>query len=116
MDKKTQEHFKKLLIGMKQKLTEGVERSLQDSKDEVKGGVPDINDDATRTYNRQVILNLGENERKQLEKVEEAFQKLEDGRYGVCGECGESIPVKRLEIVPFAKFCVECESKKETKP
>lgn len=113
MNNKTQEHFRRLLVDMRQKLTEGVERSLHDSKEEVKGGVPDISDDATRTYNRQVILNLGEQERAQLSRIEEALQKITDGQYGTCDACAERIPVKRLEIVPFAKFCVACKSKIE---
>ncbi len=113
MNSKTQEQFRSVLTSMRGKLTDGLERCLSDSKEEVNGGVPDINDDATRTYNRQVMLNLSEQERSQLEKVDEALQKLANGRYGVCDECEEPIPVKRLEIVPFAKFCVECTSKME---
>ena len=116
MDLKTKEQFKNLLSGIREKLTDGLERCLHDSKDEVRGGVPDINDDATRTYNRQVMLNLSEQERSQLVRVDEALQKLSKGRYGKCEECGESIPVKRLEVVPFAKFCVACKSKMEEKP
>ncbi len=116
MDLKTKEQFKNILTGMKAELTTGVERHLNDSKEEVNGGVPDISDEATRTYNRQVMLNLSEQERSQLSRVEEAIQKLADGRYGVCDECGERIPVKRLKIVPFAKFCVTCKSKMEENP
>lgn len=116
MELKTKEQFKNILTGMKDKLTDGVERCLNDSKEEVSGGVPDISDDATRTYNRQVMLNLSEQERSQLGRVEEALQKLTNGRYGECEECGESIPVKRLKIVPFAKFCVTCKSKTEENP
>lgn len=116
MDKKTEKHFKDLLTGMKHKLTEGVEKCLHDSKEEVRGGVPDINDDATRTYNRQVLLNLSEQERGQLERVEEAFLKFADGCYGICEECSKSIPLKRLEIVPYAKLCVECKNKMEENP
>ncbi len=116
MDKKAEKHFKGLLTNMKQKLTEGVEKCLHDSKEEVKGGVPDINDDATRTYNRQVLLNLGEQEREQLERVEEAFSKFKDGCYGTCEECKEDIPSKRLEIIPYAKLCIACKNKLEENP
>jgi DnaK suppressor protein len=113
MNSKKQEHFKKLLTDIKQKLTDDVKRSLDISKEEVNGGVPDIMDDAARTYNRQVILNLSEKERVELGRVDEALQKITDGRYGICEECEEHIPVKRLEIIPFAKLCVECESRME---
>lgn len=113
MNDKAHQEFKSMLTSMKAKLTEGVERCLQHSKEEVNGGVPDINDDATRTYNRQVLLNLSEQERSQLGRVDEALKKLAEGRYGKCSECGETIPVKRLKIVPFAEFCVECKNKME---
>ena len=116
MDTKTKEQFKSILTGMKDKLSSGLERHLNDSKEEVNGGVPGISDEATRTYNRQVMLNLSEKERSQLGRVEDAIQKLADGRYGVCEECGDRIPVKRLKIVPFAKFCVACKSKMEENP
>ncbi len=116
MDLKSKEQFKTILTSMKDKLTTGLERHLNDSKEEVNGVVPDISDEATRTYNRQVMLNLSEQERSQLSRVEEAIKKLEDGRYGVCDECGARIPVKRLKIVPFAKFCVACKSKMEENP
>ena len=116
MDLKTKNQFKNMLTQMKDTLTLGLERCLNDSKEEVNGGVPDIADEATRTYNRQVMLNLSEQERSQLSRVDEALEKLEDGRYGVCDECGDRIPVKRLKIVPFAKFCVTCKSKMEENP
>ena len=116
MDLEAKRQFKNLLSGMRDKLTAGLERCLNDSKEEVNGGVPDISDESTRTYNRQVMLNLSEKERSQLGRVEDAIQKLADGRYGVCEECEERIPVKRLKIVPFAKFCVACKSKMEENP
>ena len=116
MDLEAKRQFKNLLSGMRDKLTAGLERCLNDSKEEVNGGVPDIADEATRTYNRQVMLNLSEQERSQLGRVEEAIQKLEDGRYGICDECGDRIPVKRLKVVPFAKFCVTCKNKMEENP
>lgn len=113
MEIEKKSHYKSILNDLREKLTDGVERHMIASKEEVTGGVPDINDDATRTYNRQVILNLSEQERGQLEKIDEALQKIEDGQYGNCEECGENIPIKRLDIVPFAKFCVECKNKIE---
>ncbi|MEI6125360.1 MAG: TraR/DksA family transcriptional regulator, partial [Pseudomonadota bacterium] len=39
-----------------------------------------------------------------------ALEKLEDGSYGICEECGEEINKKRLKVLPFAKYCVNCQS------
>lgn len=45
---------------------------------------------------------------QQLAKVHRAMQKLEEGEYGYCEECGKPIPFKRLQIQPESDFCVEC--------
>lgn len=46
--------------------------------------------------------------RQQLIKVHRAMQKIEEGEYGYCDECGESIPFERLQIQPESDFCVKC--------
>lgn len=51
--------------------------------------------------------------RQELEKMDEALRKLEDGTYGVCSECGEDIEEERLKVMPFATACVKCKSDKE---
>ena len=43
-----------------------------------------------------------------LGQVDSALAKLENGTYGVCESCGESIPVARLEVLPYATKCVSC--------
>ena len=48
----------------------------------------------------------------QLKAIDAAFNRLERGRYGLCDECGEEIPLKRLEILPFAAYCVDCQTKR----
>lgn len=46
---------------------------------------------------------------KQLDDIEHALKKLQDGTYGLCEECGCEIPVKRLDALPFAAYCVSCQ-------
>ncbi len=48
----------------------------------------------------------------QLKAIDGAFNRLERGRYGLCDECGDEIPLQRLEILPFAAYCVDCQSKR----
>ena len=45
---------------------------------------------------------------QELVRIEQALQRLEDGEYGTCAECGEDIPDKRLELDPAAHLCVAC--------
>jgi len=47
-----------------------------------------------------------------LKAIDAAFNRLERGRYGLCEECGDEIPLKRLEILPFAAYCVDCQTKR----
>ena len=44
----------------------------------------------------------------ELARIAAAFQRIEDGEYGACVDCGEDIPDKRLEIDPAASHCVRC--------
>ncbi|HVN91124.1 MAG TPA: TraR/DksA family transcriptional regulator [Candidatus Binataceae bacterium] len=48
----------------------------------------------------------------QLKAIDAAFSRLERGRYGLCEECGEEIPLVRLKLLPFAAFCVDCQTKR----
>src|SRR3990167_3722491 len=52
-------------------------------------------------------------EREKLAEIEEAFERLRTGTYGICEECGESITEARLTAMPFTRVCIECKSKDE---
>lgn len=46
---------------------------------------------------------------ERLIDIQEALERIEKGTYGVCAKCGKRIPDGRLQLVPEAKYCVECE-------
>ena len=52
----------------------------------------------------------------QLRQVEDALDRLEWGEYGICVGCGEPITPKRLQAIPWAKYCVECQEKVTSQP
>lgn len=54
-----------------------------------------------------------ETHRENLTKIDEALRKLAEGTYGICEDCGEEIPPERLEVMPFAILCRDCQEKKE---
>src|SRR4030065_2816966 len=76
-------------------------------------GIQDIGDEAANIYNKQVLLSLNENERMRLQEVDESLDRIENGTYGICEECGEPIGLKRLEVRPVAEYCVSCKTKME---
>ncbi|RPI36190.1 MAG: TraR/DksA family transcriptional regulator, partial [Nitrospiraceae bacterium] len=52
--------------------------------------------------------------RTKLEAIEEALRKIDEGDYGICEDCDEDIPVGRLNAMPFAVRCIECQEKHES--
>lgn len=56
---------------------------------------------------------LLENRRDELEAIEEALSRIDEGSYGICTDCGQRIPARRLEALPFAVRCVEDQARVE---
>jgi RNA polymerase-binding transcription factor len=108
------ENFKRKLLEMRRDLLSLVERNKLYSKEVGEDGIPDSGDVAAYSYSKEVLMGLGENERTKLRLVEEALAKIDEGTYGVCERCDEAIPVKRLELLPFTRYCVQCQSELET--
>lgn len=59
-------------------------------------------------YEQEFTLSLMENDEGVLDAIEVALEKIEDGTYGVCEECGVKIPKARLNAIPHASMCVKC--------
>jgi DnaK suppressor protein len=57
--------------------------------------------------------SLAEQERRDLRAIERALSKLSSGLFGVCEECGDEIPERRLMIVPEARLCTRCQAVEE---
>ena len=85
-----------------------VQEKYKSKKNQLNESVADIADDAVQSYDRQMIMGLGEKDLTKLRLVEEAIEKLDNGQYGVCSECEELIPEGRLILIPFALHCVDC--------
>jgi DnaK suppressor protein len=107
------ETFKRKLLEMRRDLLGQVERKKLYSKEVGEDGIPDSGDVAAYSYSKEVLMGLGENERTKLRLVEEALAKFDEGTYGVCERCEEAIPVKRLELLPFTRYCVQCQTELE---
>ena len=85
-----------------------VQEKYKSPQDHLTEQVTDIADDAVQSYERQLMMGLGEKEFEKLRLVEEAIEKLDEGQYGICLECEELISEERLTVIPFASHCVDC--------
>ncbi len=81
-------------------------RAGQESADD---GTEDIVDRANNAYNRELMFSLSDSERTTLLQIENALRRMDEGSYGRCANCGQTINILRLEAVPWARFCIDCQ-------
>jgi DnaK suppressor protein len=72
-------------------------------------GTEDYIDYAVSSYDREFLLSLTELEQNQLSLVDAAIERLGSGAFGLCTQCERPIPTKRLEVQPWAQFCLRCQ-------
>jgi len=109
MNKAQQAHFRQILRNWKQELMEEVDRTVHHMQDEA-ANFPDPNDRATQESEFTMELRTRDRERKLIKKIDETLEKIDNGDYGYCEECGIEIGVRRLEARPTASLCIDCKS------
>ena len=112
MNAKMKEYFKQKLLSWKNELLKESSQTLNNlqSDNEAK---PDITDRASEEIDRSFELRTRDRERKLINKINSALQRIEDGSYGYCEETGEPIGLKRLEARPVATLSVEAQEMHE---
>jgi len=109
MRKERLAYFRKRLIEKQRQLTEEVGRTALYGKDQEDDSIKDLGDQANTAYNREFFFELGNGDRRLLRDVVSALQKMDNGAFGSCERCGELIGDKRLEALPFARYCIDCQ-------
>jgi DnaK suppressor protein len=98
---------------MLEKKAEEVRRSMSAQKAAqvvARLDVPSDEGDLSQQHHEEwIFLNRNTIDMKLLREISDALQRIEQGTYGVCLECEEPISVKRLEAVPWARYCVTCQ-------
>ena len=104
---------RKTLWDMKEKLlAEGLGKSLpEDLARPFDIGDEGDRADTERTHEVSILLSLRDKEK--MLAIEEALEKVREGTYGVCEECGDEIGAGRLKALPLARLCVPCQSRLE---
>ena len=86
--------------------------NLHNSDDPIGGDVIDLT--LEKDY-ATVNATLAEAESKELEEVNDAINRIENGSYGVCEDCDKPIPISRLKAVPYAKTCIRCRQARDVR-
>lgn len=116
------EHFRELLLEKRQAVVEALDYlhkenpgSLEDETGELVSGSADqhMADTATETVDREIDYTLEASDGRLLTAIDSALNRIEDGTYGTCVNCGAQIAPERLEAMPWATLCIDCKRKEE---
>ena len=112
MNAKMKEYFRQKLVNWKQDLLKESSQTLNNLQNENEAK-PDITDRASEEIDRSFELRTRDRERKLINKIDAALQRIEDGSYGYCDETGDPISIKRLEARPVATLSLEAQEMHE---
>ncbi len=121
MNKAELAQYKELLLGLRARLRGDVTRmadaALNKSRSVANGDLSSMPihmaDIGSDNFEQEFTLSLMENDGATLEQIETALERVEEGTYGQCEECGVKIPKARLNAIPFATLCIKCASQQE---
>ncbi len=112
MNAKMKEYFRQKLMSWKNDLLKESSQTLNNLQNENEAK-PDITDRASEEIDRSFELRTRDRERKLINKIDAALQRIEDGTYGFCDETGDPISIKRLEARPVATLSLEAQEMHE---
>lgn len=113
MDKKKVEQYRKRLETKQEELMRLVSKTEHDGRSVDEEITQDIADKAANSYTKEFLFHQSDDNRRILQLVEEALGRIKAGEYGHCVACQEEVQVKRLEAVPWARHCIDCQEKQE---
>lgn len=113
--------YKERLLTLRIRLRGDVDQmadgALKKSRSEANGDLSSMPihmaDIGSDNFEQEFTLSLMESEEGTLDLIEASLERIEDGTYGQCEECGVKIPKTRLNAVPYASMCVKCASRME---
>ena len=112
------DRFRRALLEEKKR----VEAAIQNLQEENSGTLAedageetahDLADTATETYDRELDYTLEENSEHVLAAIDGALKRIDEGTYGICTNCGKQIAEERLEALPWATLCIDCQRDRE---
>ncbi len=109
--------LKQILLAKREALIQEIKQqlgqSVTDEQQRRLEAAMDSGDQALVDLEREMGISLQEMRNRERQLIDEALDSLDEGTYGMCADCGEEISEKRLQALPFARLCVECQSKRE---
>jgi DnaK suppressor protein len=109
MSKKEMEKYRRLLEDKKLSLSSDLAKTRSAEEETTEESTQDIADKAVSSYTREFLYSLTDGERSTLLQIDDALERIDDGTYGLCINCGQPMAEKRLTAVPWAPYCIDCQ-------
>ncbi|PYS48749.1 MAG: RNA polymerase-binding protein DksA [Acidobacteria bacterium] len=113
MDKRRLKVYRDRLLDRREGLVGQVMEAEQYSRERDSEATQDPADMAANAYTKELLFSMSANDRRLLELIDEALERIEAGEFGNCVHCGEPMLEKRLEAVPWARHCLRCQDLQE---
>ena len=113
MTKKEMEKYRRLLEDKKNSLSAEIAKTRSAEEETTEESTQDIADKAVSSYTREFLYSLTDGERGTLLHIDDALARIEDGSYGFCLNCNAAMTEKRLNAVPWAPYCLDCQELSE---
>ncbi len=113
MDKRKIKTYRDKLLGRREALFRQVSEAEMSSRERDAEATQDPADMAANAYAKELLISMSGNDRRLLTMIDEALARVEIGEYGNCINCGELVQEKRLEAVPWARYCLRCQDLQE---
>ena len=107
------EQIRKRLLNLREDLLLEVKRRNMEAADLTDQGVPDVGDQGLSDNLGEFLHLLSDSKREEILKIDEALERLRNGTYGICQQCGDPIGIDRLEVAPYTRFCFSCKKEIE---
>jgi RNA polymerase-binding transcription factor len=106
--KKESEKYRRALIEKKEAISQEMLKNKDAGQENAEEITQDIADKASSSYTKEFLFSLSDGERVLLQQIDQSLARIDEGTYGLCTHCGNPVPEKRLEAVPWTPYCVEC--------
>jgi len=113
MDKKRLEYYKKKLQTRREELINTIARTGQEGREADEDPTVDLADKAANSYTKEFLFGQTHNDRALLQLVDDAMARIRMGTFGMCTQCETELQQKRLEAVPWTRYCLVCQEKQE---
>jgi DnaK suppressor protein len=113
MSKKDMEKYRRLLEEKKGILSAEIAKTRSAEVETTEEATQDIADKAVSSYTREFLYSLTDGERSTLLLIDDALTRIDEGNYGLCVNCGTLMTEKRLNAVPWAPYCLDCQELSE---